>query len=118
MMAKNPQKIIEKIRECIMQYPEVEESSACTRISFKVRKKGVVFVSEKNYDIMVKLDKSQQQVAKLQQKHPQNYHIGKHGWVTIVFEGESAPSFTTMKKWIDESYRILAPKKLVATLEN
>ena len=100
-----------------MSYPEVQESSACTRISFKVRKKGVIFVGEKNYDIMVKLDTSLQQVIELQQKHPKNYTIGKHGWVTIVIDGEGAPTFATIKKWIDESYRLLAPKKLVATLD-
>ncbi|WP_372365198.1 MmcQ/YjbR family DNA-binding protein [Candidatus Uabimicrobium sp. HlEnr_7] len=116
-MAKNQTSIIQQIRECILQYPEVQESTVCNRISFKVNKKNVVFVGEKNNDLMVKLESSLPQIEKLEKKYPENYKVGKHGWTTIVLSGENPPSFSVIREWLDESYRLLTPKKLLKLLD-
>jgi predicted DNA-binding protein (MmcQ/YjbR family) len=44
------------------------------------------------------------------------YGLGKAGWVTATFEkGEPVP-VELLLSWIDESYRAIAPKKLVKEL--
>jgi len=44
------------------------------------------------------------------------YGLGRAGWVTATFEtGEPVP-VELMIAWIDESYRAIAPKKLVKEL--
>lgn len=49
---------------------------------------------------------------------PTGYGLGKSGWVTATFNaGEKAPPVALLKQWLDESYRAIAPKKLVKALE-
>ena len=42
--------------------------------------------------------------------------LGKAGWVTVPLR---APGVTVdvLRDWVEESYRIVAPKRLVATLD-
>ncbi|MGH3018344.1 MAG: MmcQ/YjbR family DNA-binding protein, partial [Gaiellaceae bacterium] len=48
---------------------------------------------------------------------PTGYGLGKSGWVTVPLR---APGVTLdlLRDWIEESYRIVAPKRLVAELDN
>lgn len=47
---------------------------------------------------------------------PTGYGLGKHGWVTAeLAAGEPVP-LDLFNRWIDESYRAQAPKKLVALI--
>lgn len=45
---------------------------------------------------------------------PAGYNLGKSGWVTVRF-GPEVPT-EMLREWIDESYRAVAPKRLVALL--
>ena len=48
---------------------------------------------------------------------PTGYGLGKSGWVTARFSaGEDVP-VPLLREWIAESYRAVAPAKLVATLD-
>ncbi len=44
------------------------------------------------------------------------YGLGKHGWVTCRFEEGAEVPTDLLMEWIDESFRAVAPKKLVAEL--
>ena len=44
------------------------------------------------------------------------YGLGKAGWVSVPF-GEGAPSLEVLCEWVQESYRVVAPKRLVAELD-
>ena len=46
---------------------------------------------------------------------PTGYGLGKSGWVSVQFAPREKPPMDLMRAWIDESYRAVAPKKLVAT---
>jgi predicted DNA-binding protein (MmcQ/YjbR family) len=46
---------------------------------------------------------------------PTGYGMGRSGWVTIPF-GPSGPGLDVLKEWVEESYRLVAPKRLVAQL--
>jgi hypothetical protein len=43
--------------------------------------------------------------------------MGKYGWVTSHFEPGDSPPLAILCGWIDESYRAIAPKRLVAALD-
>ena len=48
---------------------------------------------------------------------PTGYGLGKSGWVSAEFgPGDDVP-VDMLKDWIDESYRTIAPKKLVKQLD-
>jgi hypothetical protein len=47
---------------------------------------------------------------------PTGYGLGKSGWITATFPAKDTPPLDLLKDWIDESYRAVAPKKLVAAL--
>ena len=48
---------------------------------------------------------------------PTAYGLGKSGWVTARFALREKPPVDLLKQWIDESYRAIAPKRLVASLD-
>ena len=48
---------------------------------------------------------------------PTGYGLGKHGWVTATVDAGRNTSMSTFEAWIDESYRSVAPKKVVASLD-
>jgi predicted DNA-binding protein (MmcQ/YjbR family) len=44
------------------------------------------------------------------------YGLGKAGWVTVTFERTESVPVPLLLEWLDESYRAVAPAKLVKTL--
>lgn len=48
---------------------------------------------------------------------PTGYGLGKSGWVTAELEPGQVPAVDLFERWIDESYRAQAPKKLVKQLD-
>ena len=49
---------------------------------------------------------------------PTGYGLGRGGWVTSAFEPGDDPPVDILCDWIEESYRAVAPKKLVAELDS
>jgi predicted DNA-binding protein (MmcQ/YjbR family) len=47
---------------------------------------------------------------------PTAYGLGPSGWVTIPFRGR-VPELDVLEEWIEESYRLVAPKKVVGELD-
>jgi len=85
----------------------------------KVRKKVVVFfgtpdASQYPPGMTVKLVESQPLALAQPGVEPSGYNLGKSGWVSVRF-GPELP-FEMLRDWIDESYRTIAPKTLVARL--
>ena len=48
---------------------------------------------------------------------PTGYGLGKSGWVTGDFGATDEVPVERLCEWIDESYRAIAPKKMVAELD-
>lgn len=42
---------------------------------------------------------------------PSGYGLGRSGWVTVPFEAD-LPAFDVLQDWVEESYRLVAPKRL------
>jgi hypothetical protein len=49
---------------------------------------------------------------------PTGYGLGKAGWVTARFGPRAKPPLDVLRKWIDESYRAVAPAKLLKELDD
>ena len=65
----------------------------------------------------VKLKVSGPEVLRLPNAGPTGYGLGKSGWVTLVFPNGEVPPLDTLKRWVMESYRAQAPKRLLKNLE-
>jgi predicted DNA-binding protein (MmcQ/YjbR family) len=68
--------------------------------------------------LSVKLPDSHEEALDLPFTKPTAYGLGKSGWVTATFQPGQEPPVEILKTWIAESYRAIAPKKLVAKMES
>lgn len=107
----------EKLRKLALGFPEATEGTSCTKAAYKVRKKNFLFVGEKDgvCTVMFKLKDSLEEAETMQKAEPEVYEVGSAGWVTARFK--KAPKKGLLERWTEESYRLMAPKKLVATLD-
>ena len=108
------------LREHALSYPEAYEEFPWGERAMKVNGKVFVFLSyhEENLYVTAKLPVSGPTELLLPFASPTGYGLGKSGWVTARFgPGEEIP-LPLLKGWIDESYRAIAPKKLLAKLED
>ncbi|WOX14028.1 MmcQ/YjbR family DNA-binding protein [Streptomyces sp. N50] len=48
---------------------------------------------------------------------PAGYGLGKAGWVHIPLAEQGAPAAELLCDWVEESYRAIAPKRLMAELD-
>ncbi|KOV62068.1 dGTPase [Streptomyces sp. MMG1121] len=48
---------------------------------------------------------------------PAGYGLGRAGWVHIPLVGAGAPAAELLCEWVEESYRSIAPKRLIAELD-
>ncbi len=67
--------------------------------------------------LAVKLPVSSSDALDLPFTAPTGYGLGKSGWVTATFAPGEEPPVEILTAWIEESYRAVAPKKLVAELD-
>jgi predicted DNA-binding protein (MmcQ/YjbR family) len=49
---------------------------------------------------------------------PTGYGLGRAGWASIPLDGEHDPPAEVIEGWIVESYRRVAPKRMVAQLSD
>jgi predicted DNA-binding protein (MmcQ/YjbR family) len=85
-----------------------------------VKVNGKIFVflgSTGSRRLSVKLAESHAHALAIEGADPTGYGLGKAGWVTVPFR---APGVTldVLRDWVEESYRIRAPKRLVAQLDD
>ena len=100
-------------------YPEAWEDHPWGETAIKVRKKVFLFLmaNGEGLSLSLKLSESAQEALLLPFTEPTGYGLGKSGWVSAKFDGKEAPPVSLILPWIDESYRAVAPKTLVRTLD-
>ena len=81
----------------------------------KVRKKVFVFLAgdASRFVVTVKLPLSAQQVLQETWASPCGYGLGRSGWVTCAFQPGDEPPMERLLDCMAESYRAVAPKKLI-----
>ena len=101
------------MREKACTYPDVDEGTACTQSSFKVKGKSFFFAGPQGgrYKAMFKLDASRVEASELAQQSPDNYQIGSNVWVTTRFSAQDPMPEDIWTRWLDESYALSLGKK-------
>jgi predicted DNA-binding protein (MmcQ/YjbR family) len=115
----SPARIAEKLRKLALTYPETYEESPWGDRVVKVRGKIFFFCGahEGNLSLSVKLPTSARKVLEHPWARPTPYGLGKSGWVSATWPGGKGAPEARIAEWIDESYRAIAPKKLVKQLD-
>jgi len=108
-----------KLKKIGLAYPEAHSKSPWPgHDDLAVRNKTFAYLSAEGEPLSIscKLPLTGQMALTLPFASPTGYGLGKSGWVTGTFGPKEAPPLDLLEDWIDESYRVQAPKKLVATL--
>ena len=103
-----------KLRDFALGLPEAREEFPWNESVVKVRGKIFVFLGGDDPFITVKLVESHGHALSVEGAHATGYGLGKAGWLTIPV---SDTDLETLRDWVEESYRIVAPKRLVAKLD-
>jgi hypothetical protein len=75
-----------------------------------------VGVYDKQLSVTVKLPESREFALSFEWTEPTGYGLGKAGWVTVPYRAAGV-SVDVLRDWVEESYRIRAPKRLLAELD-
>jgi predicted DNA-binding protein (MmcQ/YjbR family) len=109
------------LRAFALAYPGAREEFPWGERVVKVGKKVFVFMGmaegqEKEFGLSVKLPASGPMALLLPFAQPTGYGLGKAGWASARFAPSDDPPLALLREWIDESYRAVAPKRVVAKL--
>jgi predicted DNA-binding protein (MmcQ/YjbR family) len=100
--------------------PEAYEDHPWGESVAKVGKKVFVFLGldedPSTMSMTVKLDDSHEQALMVPGAAPSGYGLGRSGWVTIPFR-RTTPPVAVLTDWVEESYRRVAPRRLVSALD-
>jgi predicted DNA-binding protein (MmcQ/YjbR family) len=112
------------LRALALGYPETSEEFPWGERVIKVRGKVFIFMGHGHGEgkgtrllsLSVKLPETGTMALLLPFVEPTGYGLGKSGWITAQFPSADVAPVDLIADWIDESYRALAPKALVAKL--
>jgi predicted DNA-binding protein (MmcQ/YjbR family) len=109
----------EALRTYALSFPEAREDFPWGERVAKVKDKVFVFLGrdDEDFGVTVKLPSSGLLALSLPFCSPTGYGLGKSGWVTARFTAKDKVPLDVLRKWIEESYRAVAPKNLVASLD-
>ena len=111
-------KALETLREAALSYPDAYEDHPWGDTVFKVAGKIFLFMGpwEGGLGFSVKLPRSFEFALEYPFTKPAGYNLGRARWVECRFErGEKVP-LPVLTAWLDESYRAVAPRRLVKAL--
>ena len=97
--------------------PEAWEDDPWGETVVKVRAKVFAFFGGPARRLLtVKLDESHGHALSVEGAAPTAYGLGQSGWVTVPTDADGVDG-ELLRDWVEESYRIVAPKRLVAALD-
>ena len=110
----------EKVREFALSLPEAAEDHPWGEDVAKVGGKIFVFLgtsgSAATRRMTVKLEESHAHALSIEGAERTGYGLGNAGWVTVPLKADGL-DLQLLRDWVEESYRIVAPKRLVAALD-
>lgn len=110
------------LRKHALGYPETNEDFPWGHSAFKVKGKAFLFTylneDEGFLSLSMKLPLSGRTALIFPFAKPTEYGLGKSGWVTSKFNtGDDIP-LEMLMEWVDESFRAIAPKRVLAAFES
>ena len=115
----DPRSLAGMLRAWALAYPDATEDFPWGERALKVRGKIFLFLGGDGTTVSfsVKLPHSAAEALEESYVEPTHYGLGKHGWVTAkVDAGREAP-LELFRKWLDESFRAVAPKRVIDQLD-
>ena len=109
----------EELHDFALSLPETFEDYPWGESVIKVRGKVFVFFGADGSPrprLTVKLVESHGHALSIGGAEPTGYGLGKSGWVTVPVDAHGV-DVELLGDWIEESYRIVAPKRLVAGID-
>jgi predicted DNA-binding protein (MmcQ/YjbR family) len=114
-----PRAMRKRVLAYALGFPGAHEDHPWDEDVVKVGSKIFVFLGMEDSPepgMTVKLRESHEQALSVPRAAPAGYGLGRSGWVSVPF-GEGTPPLAVLKDWVEESYRVVAPKRLVAELD-
>jgi predicted DNA-binding protein (MmcQ/YjbR family) len=106
-----------QLRSFALSLPEAHEDFPWGESVVKVRKKVFVFLgTEQSARITVKLAESHAHALSIEGAEPTGYGLGRSGWMTVPLRARGV-SVGILRDWVEESYCLVAPKRLLAELD-
>ena len=107
------------LRRYALSFPGAWEDFPWGESVVKVGKKVFVFLgrSGEGLSLSVKLPSSNLLALDLPFASPTGYGLARGGWVTAQFEKDDSPPTELLLRWVDESYRAVATKRLIKELD-
>lgn len=121
-VARDPLAVREEVRAFALALPGAEEEFPWGESVVKVNKKVFVFLGVDDGShppgINVKLKDAEihEHAMSVPGAEPAGYGLGKAGWVRVPL-AENTPAAEVLCEWVEESYRVIAPKRLIAELD-
>ena len=107
----------DKVRDFALSLPEAAEAHPWGEDVAKVRGKVFVFLGTPGSRRMtVKLEESHAHALSIDGAERTGYGLGASGWVTVPLRAQGV-NVALLRDWIEESYRIVAPRRLLAELD-
>ncbi|MEV0977490.1 MmcQ/YjbR family DNA-binding protein [Streptomyces sp. NPDC049915] len=113
----------EKVRGFALSLPGAAEEFPWGETVAKVNKKVFAFLGVDDgghpMAVTVKLTDEAAHAHALSSPgaEPAGYGLGRAGWVRIPLQEPGAPAAELLCDWVEESYRTIAPRRLVAELD-
>jgi predicted DNA-binding protein (MmcQ/YjbR family) len=108
------------LKKFALAFPGAYEDHPWGESVAKVAKKVFVFFGHDDYadfGMSVKLPQSRLEALQFAYTEPTGYGLGKSGWVSVkLADAKTKPPIDMLMDWIEESYRAVAPKKMIAEL--
>lgn len=106
------------LRRYALGLPGAHEDFPWGESVVKVSKKVFVFLGRSGggLSLSVKLPSSNLLALDLPFASPTGYGLARGGWVTAQFERDEEPPLDLLRQWVEESYRAVAPRRLVEQL--
>ncbi len=106
------------LRDLAMTYPGAIEDFPWGHRAIKVKAKIflILALNDGKLSVTMKLPDSGRYALTQRYAQPTGYGLGKSGWVTCTFHPTDEPPMDLLEEWIEESYRTIAPKKLILAL--
>ncbi|MFL5488344.1 MAG: MmcQ/YjbR family DNA-binding protein [Gemmatimonadaceae bacterium] len=116
----DPQSLEGRLRAIALSYPSTTEDFPWGERAIKVAGKAFLFMrgEEGTVSFSVKLPVSRAEALDQAFTEPTHYGLGKHGWVTSTVDSAREVPLELFREWIDESFRAVAPKRVIAQLDS
>jgi predicted DNA-binding protein (MmcQ/YjbR family) len=112
------------LKKCALAYPETFEDFPWGHVAIKVKGKVFLILShgwedrgEVVLNLTVKLPESGRWALTQPYAEPTGYGLGKSGWVSASFGPKDEIPLDVLEQWVDESFRAVAPKRVLAQLD-